>query len=407
MRLVQLKGKVDGGWSKWGFWSPCTKTCAGGTHYQERTCSDPPPANGGKQCTGPQRQTGTCNTHACPTTPPPTTTTTALTTPTPTTPSPGCGVVPADIVFILDSSGSVGSANYQKMLQFVQNMVQGFTIGPNETEIAVVTFSNKPKLEFHLNKYHDKQSIVNAISNIGYVAGGTNTADALKYARETSFTTANGKRPNAAQIAIVITDGMSNSAGATATEAAQLRGDGITVFSVGVGSGPKTTELNAMATDPDNQHVFVVNNFDALTQIKGTLAQKACEVCGAQADIVFLLDSSGSVGRANFNKMLKFVTSVSNSFKIGPHDVQIGVDTFQTSHKTEFTLNAHLQKADLVTAVNSIAYHSGSTHTGEAIQYLHNTSFTTAAGHRPNVPKIAIVVTDGNSNNRQLTAAAS
>lgn len=188
----------------------------------------------------------------------------------------GCGVVPADIVFILDSSGSVGSTNFQKMLGFVKNMVNGMDISPTGTEVGVITYSDRTHLEFHLNAHSDKQSLEQAISGIRYISGGTNTADALKYARETSFQTANGARNNAAKIAIVITDGMSTSTIATSAEAQRLRQQGVTVFSVGVGSANKQ-ELDAMATDPDNSHVFVVNNFDALKQINGELAQKACE----------------------------------------------------------------------------------------------------------------------------------
>ena len=40
-----------------------------------------------------------------------------------------------------------------------------------------------------------------------YTKGGTNTADAIRYARETVFTTQNGMRPNASHIAIIVTDG--------------------------------------------------------------------------------------------------------------------------------------------------------------------------------------------------------
>lgn len=163
------------------------------------------------------------------------------------------------------------------MLDFVKGMVNGFDVGPTGAHIGVVTFSSKPHLEFHLNKYTDKAKTIQGISNIQYISGGTNTADALKYARLTSFLTANGARGAASKIAIVITDGKSQSPPATAAEAQRLRDQGITVFSVGVGSGPNLPELNSMATDPNNQHVFVVTNFDALKQIKGTLAQKACE----------------------------------------------------------------------------------------------------------------------------------
>jgi hypothetical protein len=38
--------------------------------------------------------------------------------------------------------------------------------------------------------------------------------------------------------------------------------------------------------------------------------------CGAKADVVFVLDSSGSVGSANWHLMLKFVQNVVNIFTI-------------------------------------------------------------------------------------------
>jgi len=102
--------------------------------------------------------------------------------------------------------------------------------------------------------------------------------------------------------------------------------------------------------------------------------------CGAQADIVFLLDSSGSVGSSNFHKMLTFVQNVAKTFTIGQHDVQIGVDTFQSTHKAEFHMNTYLNKTQLVDAIGKISYHSGGTNTGEAIKFMHNDSFSTAAG---------------------------
>ena len=49
---------LDGGWSGFG---ACSKACGGGT--QSRTCSDPAPTNGGKDCA--DEATKTCNTQAC------------------------------------------------------------------------------------------------------------------------------------------------------------------------------------------------------------------------------------------------------------------------------------------------------------------------------------------------------
>ncbi|XP_020601543.1 neurogenic locus notch homolog protein 1-like isoform X6 [Orbicella faveolata] len=44
--------RVDGGWSKWSGYTPCTLTCGGGVQYRKRTCTNPAPKYGGKSCQG-------------------------------------------------------------------------------------------------------------------------------------------------------------------------------------------------------------------------------------------------------------------------------------------------------------------------------------------------------------------
>ncbi|KAK7454681.1 hypothetical protein BaRGS_00039564, partial [Batillaria attramentaria] len=41
---------VDGGWSCWTDWGPCSVTCGEGTRTRTRTCDNPPPSNGGADC---------------------------------------------------------------------------------------------------------------------------------------------------------------------------------------------------------------------------------------------------------------------------------------------------------------------------------------------------------------------
>ena len=50
-----------------------------------------------------------------------------------------------------------------------------------------------------------------------------------------------------------------------------------------MGSGANEQELKAMATDPDDTHVFTVTDFTLLDNITGTLAQKTCQ--GKMSDI--------------------------------------------------------------------------------------------------------------------------
>ncbi|CAH3021140.1 unnamed protein product, partial [Porites evermanni] len=42
---------IDGGYTDWSA-SDCSVTCGGGTQTLTRTCTNPPPSNGGKNCSG-------------------------------------------------------------------------------------------------------------------------------------------------------------------------------------------------------------------------------------------------------------------------------------------------------------------------------------------------------------------
>ena len=59
---------IHGGFSEWTTFSECTKSCGNGTQKRTRTCSSPEPKHGGKQCSslGPHVETRACNTHHCP-----------------------------------------------------------------------------------------------------------------------------------------------------------------------------------------------------------------------------------------------------------------------------------------------------------------------------------------------------
>nr|XP_040025801.1 A disintegrin and metalloproteinase with thrombospondin motifs 8-like [Gasterosteus aculeatus aculeatus] len=61
----ELPVAVDGGWSSWGPWQRCSRTCGGGVEFSDRECADPVPLNGGRYCEGQRLQYQSCNTHPC------------------------------------------------------------------------------------------------------------------------------------------------------------------------------------------------------------------------------------------------------------------------------------------------------------------------------------------------------
>jgi len=57
---------VDGGFSRWSFWSDCSVTCGEGFQTRTRTCTNPPPQGKGKDCDGDLVEERPCNEGDCP-----------------------------------------------------------------------------------------------------------------------------------------------------------------------------------------------------------------------------------------------------------------------------------------------------------------------------------------------------
>lgn len=90
---------------------------------------------------------------------------------------------PADIIFALDASGSIGRQNFETMVDFVRNVIQGMRMGNEDStsvsRVGLLTFSDDVYREFNLNEYDEKYDILNAFPPY-YRGGATNTAEALR-----------------------------------------------------------------------------------------------------------------------------------------------------------------------------------------------------------------------------------
>ena len=121
------------------------------------------------------------------------------------------------------------------------------------------------------------------------------------------------------------------------------------------------------------------------------------------------MDESGSVGSSNFELMKDFVYDISNSFDVGPDAVRIGVQTYSSGYTFEFYLNTYTVKTDVLNKINSIVFNGGGTNTAGALDGIFSYAFTETNGARPSsqgIPRITIVITDGQSNNPSATATS-
>lgn len=188
----------------------------------------------------------------------------------------------ADICFVVDSSGSINDRdpqNWQRVKEFMKNIVDRLEVGLEKIRISVVTFSNRGNVEFYLNDYKNNAEVKNAIDGINYAGGTTNTSGGIWKMREDVFSFSNGDRSVAPNMAIAITDGKSTQdTEKTIPFANDAKNQGIKILAVGVTDAINMEELEGIASSPidGEQTVFTVADFDRLAELLDSLFRYIC-----------------------------------------------------------------------------------------------------------------------------------
>ena len=93
-----------------------------------------------------------------------------------------CGEI-ADVAFVIDSSRSIWIYDYERQLQFVQQLVKSFDVGEDKTHIAALTFSHFVEHELDFSQAQDKEAIINKVTTILITIFITSCADPESFAR--------------------------------------------------------------------------------------------------------------------------------------------------------------------------------------------------------------------------------
>lgn len=178
-----------------------------------------------------------------------------------------------DIFFLLDSSDSVGSENFDTALKFVNVLIEEFSGSDNYNRFSLLTYSTEVQIVFSLGRYKDLPIIQNAVRYTRYRPGNTNTADALRVVEEISVD-ALGDRHDAQNIVFVITDGKSNvKANDTIPVAESLKKAGARIIPIAINMDDYS-EVNQIATNSTD--VFKVSSYDGLNYILESVIKKTC-----------------------------------------------------------------------------------------------------------------------------------
>ncbi|NXX29716.1 CO6A3 protein, partial [Nicator chloris] len=324
-------------------------------------------------------------------------------------------VAVADIIFLVDSSWSVGKEHFQLVREFLYDVVKALDVGGNDFRFALVQFSGNPHTEFQLNTYPSTQDVLSHIANMTYVGGGTEPGKGLEYLIEKHLTKAAGSRASEGvpQVIVVLTDGRPRDD--VALPSSLLNSARVNLFAVGVEDAVEG-ELQEVASGPLDTHRFNLENFTALHGIVGDLvasvrSSMTPERAGAKglvkdvtaeesADLIFLIDGSNNIGGVNFPAILDFLVNLIEILKVGAQQIHIGVVQYSDQPRTEFALNSYSTKADVLDAVKALSFRGGEeANTGAALEFVVENLFTQAGGSRIEeaVPQILVLISGGES----------
>ncbi|XP_076867490.1 vitrin isoform X9 [Brachyhypopomus gauderio] len=181
-----------------------------------------------------------------------------------------------DIAFVIDGSSSVGTGNFRTVLQFVANVTREFEISDTDTRVGAVQYTYEQRLEFAFGQHDTKADVLNAIKRISYWSGGTSTGAAITYVAEQLFSKS---KPNKRKIMIVITDGRSYDD--VRAPALAVHRQGVIAYSIGIAWAAQD-ELEYIATDPDRDHSFFVDEFDNLYKYVPKIIHNICQEFNSQ-----------------------------------------------------------------------------------------------------------------------------
>lgn len=113
-------------------------------------------------------------------------------------------------------------------------------------------------------------------------------------------------------------------------------------------------------------------------------------------DLGILVDSSGSIGRRNWERMKNFVNSVIKSFKVGSDKSHVAIIEYSTEAKVTFKFNTLRGSAITSQAyenmVKKMSWQRGYTYIDKALILANSQVFNVKDGMRTNVPKVATII---------------
>jgi len=322
-------------------------------------------------------------------------------------------------MLVVDRSGSIGRSNWEEVVKYMKDRVRrtAFT-DASGIRLGIVVYSTLSAVECPLQ--YDAGALLRCIEGMVYTGGWTNTLQGLLDAGAELQAHSDSSRIRAIE---VITDGRAqlfpNDPFTTvyARQAAEReKARGVIVLAIGVGSGIDAEELEAMASEPKAKHWTTMGSFDSLSQLSEAMSGScvpeipdswdsspspeaspsptpypsaspsgspsptprpsaspsprlglspspsgAC-VDSAPYDVMLVVDRSGSIGRSNWEEVVKYMKDrVRRTAFTDASGIRLGIVVYSTLSAVECPLQ--YDAGALLRCIEGMVYTGGWTNT--------------------------------------------
>eukprot|EP00062_Callorhinchus_milii_P011610 gi/632957754/ref/XP_007894658.1/ PREDICTED: integrin alpha-E-like [Callorhinchus milii] len=204
-----------------------------------------------------------------------------------------------EIAIILDGSGSIDAPDFQRAKTFIINIITNIWKVCFECDFALVQYGTKIETIFDLNESRTNSSgIFSIVKNMRQLGNVTKTASAIQHALDHIFNEEKGSKANAKKFIVVVTDGEIYRDPLDISDVVNsLKMNNVERFAIGVGDATKkpkpVEELKLIASDPDDKHLFSVDNYAALDGLLENLEKNIVGIEGTQGAFEMQLAQAG------------------------------------------------------------------------------------------------------------------
>ncbi|KRZ67001.1 Collagen alpha-6(VI) chain [Trichinella papuae] len=289
-----------------------------------------------------------------------------------------CKPHPVDVVFVFDSSQSI-KKTFEHQKEVVIGMVKRMSFRPNAGLVGLIEYSRHVSTLLPLQSPQSTDEVISKFQSLKHIGAYTLTADAVKIGVEQL----RYGRPGVDKVFVLITDGHSFNKWTDLVKVADsLHDTGAKVIVIAIAEDLYIPELHeyagAQGTIFTRQNISEVENyFAALVHDKCETEAVADKHEDCAADILFVLDASGSVSD-DINLEKAFIREAVSALTIRPTAHRVALIEFK------------------------LPFFAGTTFLGKALQFAEGV----VKNRRPGIPLIIFVLSDGISYDDVAQSAA-